>query len=318
MSNKIPAETADALARRLQTSLKRRRPRTWLAYVVVFLAIGGLALVAWWLYNPTPPVRLEVIALDSVVGPDETPEVFAQLAFPDTGDYSPSLLAGRDVVFIEASATSIPGRQGMQKSAVSDAKGRAKVEWPRPGDGKSDAIVARYADVRFKQGSQDKATLFTWDAGRPILLVDVDDTLVPADGFGWETTPLGKTVPRAGAVAALQAAAKKDYLIGYIALAPERALSYRLARGWVGAHFPAGPVIGRPVYPPTADRHDDLRTLLKSLKPRFGERITLIAGQRAAIDVVQEIGIRGLVLGEPVPGAAHMTSWADLARHLEP
>ena len=38
---KIPADKLDALAERLQTSLKRRRPRTWLVVVVATVAAMG-------------------------------------------------------------------------------------------------------------------------------------------------------------------------------------------------------------------------------------------------------------------------------------
>jgi hypothetical protein len=319
---KIPAEQADALARRLQTSLKRRRPRVWIVVLVVLVAVAGLGLLAWSLYNPTALPRLEVIAFDAVAAPDETAQVRAQLAFPDNGEYAASVLASRDLVFLDASATILPGQQGLQKPAVSDAKGAARVEWPRPAAGNA-SIAVRYVDARFKQGSRDDATLFAWERGGKILLVDIDEALTDAEP-AWETTPLDKISPRPHAAKALHDAAAKQWQIGYLAMTPARALTYRLARGWVRAlraekeRFPAGPVFGQLVYPPDADQ--GRATLLGDLKARFGDHITLIANRPETISAGRAAGVRVITVGAeaPEPGVANLTSWTELAGNLNP
>src|SRR3712207_2895286 len=64
---KLPPEKVADMARMLQSSLKRRRPRPW-------LVVGGslltacllLALLAWLLWPQPEPPRLEVVAFDAV------------------------------------------------------------------------------------------------------------------------------------------------------------------------------------------------------------------------------------------------------------
>src|SRR4051812_45604961 len=106
---KITPEQADALARRLQGSLQQRRPRKWR---IAALVIGGMlvlvGLLVWFFYDPSEPVRLEVIAFDTVVSADETPRVRAQLAFPDDVERPVSVLGNRKCVFLDADSLRLP------------------------------------------------------------------------------------------------------------------------------------------------------------------------------------------------------------------
>jgi hypothetical protein len=322
---KIPPEKADALARRLHGSLERRRPRTWL---IALVTIGAVLLVTgllvWWLYDPTEPLRLEVVAVDAVVAPDETAIVRAQLAFPDDGEHAPALLNRRDVVFVDAKALPVPGHQPLQKRTESDAQGRAAVEWARPGQGDVAAISIHFVDAKHKQGSADQASLFLWERQGKILLVDVEETLAQIEPGQWEATPPDKILPRPQAARALQDAAAKKYRVGYLALAPGKPLTYRMVRGWVRAphadkeRFPVGPVFGRPEYATDADVAR--AALLRDLQARFGDQITLVVNRAATAAQGRAAGIRVITIGAEAPaaGAANLASWSDLADHLNP
>lgn len=322
-THKIPPEQADAFARRLRGSLQQRRPHTWwFVAATIAIALAGLGALAWWLHTPTDPVRLEVIAFDAVAAPDETPRLRAQLAFPDDDEHSPALLGGRDVVFLDASAKALllPGQQGLQKSVTSDAHGRAVVEWEGP-KSNVDAIAVRYVDARFKQGSPDHASLFRWERGGNILLVDVQETLAQLEPDRWETTPPDKIAARPHAIAALQDAERRHYQIGYVALAPRRALTYRLVRGWVHAlksdkeRFPPGPVFGRSAETSPA-KAAARRALVEGLSANFGGTIVYIVSAAGAAELGGAPGVRVIMLGEgePVAGVERAADWSQIAK----
>lgn len=322
---RIAPEKADALARSLQGSLKQRRPRTWLiAIATIVIVLGGLGLMAWWLYDPTEPILLEVIAFDSVVAADETPYVRAQLVFPDSAEHAASLLRDRDVVFLDPKGLLLPGQQGLQKSATSDAAGRAEVAWPLPDKNKSEAVTVRHVDTRHKQGSADQSFLFHWERGRKILVVDLDEVLAEVTPAPMQGPP-DKIPP---AVQALQEVAARHVQIGYLAVSPDRPLTYRIQRGWLRTpraekdRFPVGPVFGRPEYSATIDADQARIALLKDLKARFGDNVMLIAGGAATVHETRAAGVHVITVGaeklEGPPGASNLAGWAELPRYLNP
>jgi hypothetical protein len=326
-THKIPPDQADAFAGRLRGALQRRRPHTrWIVVTTIVVGLAGLGLLAWWLHTPTDPVRLEVIAFDAVAAPDETPRLRAQLAFPDDDEHAPALLHNRDVVFLDASANVLllPGQHGMQKSVKSDAGGKAVADWG-PLKGKIDAIAVRYVDARFKQGSPDQASLFRWERGGKILLVDVPEALAQLEPDRWGTTPPDKILPRPHAAQTLQQAERKQYQIGYVALTPTRALTYRLVRGWVHApkaekeRFPAGPVFGRSDYGAVPADDAARRELVESLHARFAGTVIYIV-VRADATGLAGAGARVIVLGEgdPTAGVERAADWSQIMPLLNP
>jgi hypothetical protein len=323
---RIAPEKVDTLARSLQGSLKQRRPRTWLiAIATIGIVLGGLGLLAWWLYDPTEPVRLEVIAFDSIVAADETPRMRAQLVFPDSAEHAASLLRGRDVVFLDPKGLLLPGQAGLQKSATSDAAGRAEVAWPLPDDNKGGAVTVRHVDARHKQGSADQSFLFLWERGRKILLVDLDEVLAEVAPVPMAPGLPDKILP---AVQALQEVAAGQVQVGYLAVAPDRPLTYRIQRGWLRSaraekdRFPVGPVLGRPEYSATMDADQARIALLKDLKARFGDNVMLIAGDAATVRQTRAAGLHVITVGagklDGPPGASDLARWAELPRYLNP
>jgi hypothetical protein len=320
---RIPPDKVDELAARLQTSLKRRRPRNWPAVLgALLVAILVLGLLAWWLYPGPAPPRLEVIAFDAVAAPDESPSARAQLAFPDDGEYPPTLLRGHNIVFLDAMSALLPGQAGVEQSTTSDAKGRAAVPWPLPAPGKPSDFLVRYVDVRRKQGSSDEAKLFLWARGDKVLLVSVEETLVQGDLGPADGARPADVQPQAAQV--LAEAAQKGYRIGYLAVTPTTDLRYRKVRGWVrqqqrGADgLPAGPVLGRKEYPAT-DATQARVEVLADVKARFGDAVTLVGRGPAAGTDGTAVGVRLIVVGgEPVPGAVRAADWSGVPTLLHP
>jgi hypothetical protein len=323
--HKIPADKVDALAGQLKGSLKRRRPRTWLIVVpAMIVAIALLAWLAWYLFDQPQPPRLEVIAFDSVVGPDEPPRVTAQLAFPDQGDYAPSLLARRDVVFLDIKAAQLPGA-GHEVKTTSDAEGRAAVDWVRPEPGKSALVIVRYVDAANKQGSHDQATLFAWARGNKVLLVDVEETLHQLEPGQVKGVRPIKIAPNPQAAPALHEAERRGYRVAYLAVTAATPLEYRIVRGWITPQqtakdgVPAGPVLGRRSYGPSGDADQARRESIRELKSRFGDNLTFVTRTTfaASAGTANQVRVIAIEPGENLPGAVHVRGWAEVIPLLE-
>ncbi len=317
---RIPAQRVDSMASQLKGSLQRRRPRPWLIVGGALLAaIALLVLLAWWLYDQPALPRLEVVVFDAVAAPDEPARVAAQLAFPRPGDLPQSLLAGRDLVFLNLKAAMMPGQQGHQVKTASDAEGRAVVDWPAPAAGKSETIIVRYVDVRQKHGSSDQATLFAWAKDRKILLVDVDEALYQKPPAPAPDAPADNVAPPAAAQA-LREAERRGYRIGYLAAASASPLEYRVVRGWVTGQWagkdglPIGPVLGRRDYPSSIDADQARRERLDDLRQRLGTNVTFVTRTAFAAGAATANQLRAIVIepGENVPGAMRVRGWAEV------
>jgi hypothetical protein len=316
--HKLPPDKVDALAQRLQGSLKRRRPRTWLIVMgAMVLAIAGLSLLAWWLHNRTAPPRLEIIVFDTLAAPDEAPHVAAQLVFPDQGDYSPSLLADREVLFFSVPAP-LPVQEP-EARATTDAHGRAVVDWsPLPPD-KPATVQARYIDAPNKQGSNDQASMVAWEPGSKILVVDVEETLALIEPAQWLGTHPASITTRPDAAAALQEAQRKRYRIAYLAAFARSPAIYPRVRAWVHAtraekdRFPPGPVLGRQEHATEMDADRARRERVSDLKARFGNNITFVT-RTASVP-----GVRVIALDPRAgqPGVIRVPGWAEVIPLLD-
>jgi hypothetical protein len=324
---KLPPARVDALAERLQGSLQRRRPRTWLFVIAaVVIAAGGLGLLAWWLRLQPPAPRLEVIAFDDIAAPNETPHVTAQLVFPDAGDYSPSLLQGREIIFFNAPGFKQPGQQQVQATVVTDEHGRAVVPLTLPDGARPNPIHARYIDAQAKSATNDLATLVRWETDRKILLVDVEEALGEAEPARWEAAFAAGIPVRPQAALALQEAQRKQYQIGYLTVSVTGPLGYRTVRGWVHAprpdkeRLPPGPVLGRRDYTTASDAEQARRARVNDLKTQFGNNITLVARTRAAAATATAAGIRVIILdpGVLMAGVLSVPGWAEVPPLLDP
>jgi hypothetical protein len=313
---KIPPDKVDALAERLQTSLKRGRPRTWLVVVAATcVAIGLLALLAWWLYKPTQAPRLEVIALDAVAAVEKQSRVAALLALPDRGEYPASVLRDHECVFEIG---------GKQVKAQSDAKGRAAIDWGPIDKPAVEAIAVRYVDVRNKQGSADQAKLFAWPAGSKVLVVDVVETLAQIEPERWASTHGADIPPRPDAARVLQQAERNNWRVAYLAVT-DGALDYRKVRGWIGAprpaadRFPAGPVLGNRDFDVENGADKVRQDRVKDLVDQFGGDVTLVTRSQDAASAGKSAGARVIVLDPAIkmPGVRSVPGWSDVIPLLD-
>ncbi len=217
-----------ALARQLKDSLAHRRPRPWkLVLATLAGSVLMLVLLAWWLYPGPKPALLQIIALDVVCPPDETPHARAQLFAPPE-DKEQRRLRGYTVVFHEPPLLLAPDVHRREVVAKTDERGQASVEWPV--DGAHTEYKVRHIDVEQRRGSRDDGRIFVWPKKAPLLIVDADETLI-AD-------TLDEQAPKT-----LTKAANDGWHIVYLSLTSAQPLEFRKARGWIEepSKLPKGP-----------------------------------------------------------------------------
>jgi hypothetical protein len=317
--NKLPPDRVDELARRLQGSLRQDRPRSWLivlvALVVCSALLGGLA---WWLYPRPELPRLEVIALDGLARADETPQARAYLAVPEPEpEFDTSVLRGQEILFTGGTFAIPPGAAAPVKKASTDALGRASVEWPGAQPGRPTTFQARYINVERRHGSNDDATLFVAEKGRPLLVVDVEETLATVPPAQWPALHPAAINVQDGAGKALHKLAEKHALV-YLTVHAAQPLGYRKVRGWVGSKrggpggLPAGPVLGRSVYSGPDDLSEARASVLRDLQSRFAGPVIALVGTAASAETARAARVQTIRVGEG--GIA----WNEVAAPLRP
>ncbi len=287
-------EHAEALARQLKEALAHRRPSPWKA-VLAALAISSLILagLVWWLYPRARAASLEIVALDGVFTPDETPIARAQL-FAPLEDEGTRQLGGHKIVFHELLA--MPGEKPRTVEVQSDEHGQAAVEWPTS-NAESSEFFARYLSTEPRpKNVNDGGRLFVWPKNAPLLIVDADETLIAAKLDEQAATTLNK-------------AAKEGWRIVYLTPAGTHGHEWRIARIWIQrqAKLPIGPVLGRRQFPRATSRSArSRRALLKSLRRFEGPQLAVVKTPDAA-QICKELGVRTILLG----------SWADVPAQLK-
>lgn len=287
-----PKPDADKLAKELQASLAKRRPTQWKPVLTVLgLATAALTLMAWWLYPTAPLPLMQVLVLDEVCTPGETPHAHVQLY---AAENEPPHLAGRNVLFL-GPAISTPGGIGARTGEF----GRASIALTN--DAKEPVLefyVRHYVESRKLEMTHPKrGRIFVWPRDARLLIVDIDDTLNLKE-------------PNKDALAALKKADADGWHIVYVSTveAPERIEKIRtwLETQEADADWPAGPQLNRPAYVITDDLH-----WRKQLADRFaGTKVVVVkAGQS-----VQGWGpdFQAIAIGD-----AKTPSWADVAGQLE-
>lgn len=300
---------ADALAKQLKDSLARRRLRPW--KVVLPAALGCtliLALLAWWLYPRAKPAPLQIVALDSVHTPDETPRASALLHAPFT-EKERRGMGGRTVVFHEQLLILQPNEKPREIVTSSDASGQASVEWPLAQPGLAEFLVL-YIDPAERKGSpHELGRIFVWPKDAPLLLVDVDETLI-----GDELD--------AKAAETLTRAAKEGWHVVYLCLASTQAHEFRTARRWIDknqASLPIGPVLGRKSFGDEVTIAQARREVLQSLHSRFKGTILGLVKNTESANISKEIGLQTILIGtEAAPAEVlHAPTWADVVVRLK-
>ena len=306
---------ADALAKKLKDSLAQRRPRPWKLVIATLLSsVLLLALLAWWLRPQTASAPLQVMALDTICTPDETPTVRAQLLTvrqikdpphlmtPTKEDLR--LLPGHTIVFHEPHLLLPPGVEAREVVVKSDERGQASVEWALRKPMSAEFLVL-HIDAEQRKGSpQDLGRIFVWPKDAPLLVVDADETLI-ADELD------------AQASATLTKAAKDGWHVVYLAPAQTRPHEFRAARGWLTKHqakLPAGPVLGRQHFAADETTEQVRRDLLKQIQERFHGPMLAVVKNGESAQVCRELGLRTILVGAgPAPAkVVHAPTWADV------
>lgn len=288
---------ANALAKKLKDSLAQRRPRPWkLVIAALGCSVLLLALLAWWLRPQTESAALQVMALDTICTPDETPHVRAQLLGAPSTKELPKL-KGHTIVFHEPPVLLPPGVEAREVVVKSDEQGEASVKWTLRKAASSEFLVLHIDTERRSGSPQDLGRIFVWPKGSPLLLVDADETLI-ADGLD------------AKASATLTKAAKDGWHIVYLAPSHTQAHGFRTARGWLIKNqptLPAGPVLGRQHFATDEAIEQVRRDLLKQIQERFHGPMLAIVKHAESAQVCEELGMRTILIG-----AGPALTWADV------
>jgi hypothetical protein len=292
---------ADALAKQLKDSLAKRRPRTWKVVLpVLFGSALLIALAAWWLYPRPKGLPLQIIALDTICTPDETPHAIAQLLEAPESAVS-QRLSGRTVVFREQRLLIAPDVKPREVVTTSDARAQASAEWP-VGQAALTEFLVLHVDAEQRRGSpHERGRIYVWPKDAPLLIVDADETLI-ADELD------------AKASEALIKAAKDGWRIVYLNLASEQPHEFRTARIWMEKHagLPIGPLLGRKKFPDDTPVEQVRHDLLKDLQGRFQGKLLAVVKTEASANVCKELDLPTIILG----GAATPT-WADVPAQLK-
>ena len=303
---KPPTPHAEALAKQLQESLAKRRPRTWKPVLALLAGCTlFLALFAWWMYpRPAMPL-LQIIALDSVFTPDETPIARVQL-FPSPEVEKPRHLSGQSVWF-QGSQFLQAGMKSAELVVKSDEKGQATAELSIEPNQAMAEFLARHFDAsrRLQMSPTENGRVFVWPKEAKLLIVDVDATLM--------AKPLD-----AKAAEVLQPAAEKGWRIVYLAVTGARAEDLRQSREWLETQpsLPIGPVLGRGNYPSDDAMDQARRDVLKSLHSRFTGSKAVIVQSAEAAQVCRGIGLPTIWIGK-ADAPEGVPSWAEVPAKLK-
>ncbi len=310
MSDKTPLNgKTDALARQLKSSLAQRRPRPWkLVLASLAASVLLLGLLAWWMYPKPKPAPLQVMALDVVCTPEETPHVRAQLLRPPD-EMQPRRLSGAQVVFREPLLPQPPGVEPRETIAKSDEHGQAKLEWPlrKP---ESIEFSVQHIDLEQQQASpHDVGRIFVWPKNTPLLMVDAEETLVAA-----------RLDDKASAT--LKSADKIGWRIVYLAPASAQPHDFRKVRRWLHenqAKLPIGPLLGRRQLDAEEGVADARRELLKQLQDRFVGPMFAVVKTPDAAEISKAAGLRTVLIGVgPAPAEVlRAPGWEDVPVKLK-
>lgn len=297
---------ADDLAKRLQESLTKRRPRTWRP-VIVTMVLGSLLLIAltWWMVPRPRPEPLQIVALDAVFAIGETPRIRAQLFLP--GGDSGARRDGATVVFIEQPSLAAPAQKPRELTTTSDANGLATVEWPVTPPAHRGEFEARYLNIPLRHKNLDHGRVFVWPKDARLLIIDADETLIAEDSD-------------AKAEATLKKAYEEGWRIVYLAMTATNAHDFRTARDWINnkAKLPKGPVLGRGAYPDDAPLADIRRATLGSLRDRFPGAHAVVVKSADTAKLATDLRLRTMVVGgAAVADALQVATWADLPLQLK-
>ncbi len=298
-----PKPPAEELARQLKSSLAKRRPRPWMPAAAAIVVCAALLIVlVWWMYPRVPTPPLQIMALDGVFTPDETPKARAQLFAATPGEPAPRL-RGFDIDFHEQLLFPKANAKPRQIIAPSDDTGQASVEWPVGAAALTEFFV-RYVDTQRRRVSAvERGRLFVWPRDAPVLVVDADETLISA-------------APDEIAQATLNKAIDQGWHVIYLALNGANAHEFRQARGWIDRQdkLPKAPVVGRPQFSADASLESARLDVLKQMKLRFAGPMLAVVKTTEAARACRDLGLQTVLIGDADAPAEvlRVASWEEV------
>jgi hypothetical protein len=304
-----PRRNADELAKQLQASLRRQRPRPWLLIggllLVSALALGGLA---WWLAPRPDPPPLAALAVDTLAAADESTEARAILVMTE-GEPDPVRMAGQEVVFLE-SAPAAPGAAPREVKATTDEQGVARADWPLPEGATTAGFLVRYADLRRRKVSLTEGRVFRWPRDSAVVLVDVETALAGAPPARWTADPHA-IAPRAGAGPALQALQKDGRRVVYLAPHGQGWAHDRNVQAWLQKQFAPGPALPvGPLLGPLAGG-DAVDRVVSATVSHFTGPAAIVTADAGLVEAYRQRGVRPVWFGKDAP--ANVPAAADWA-----
>ncbi len=318
---KITPEQAEALLRKAA-----KDPGPWtLGHIIVTVILIALpvAFLVWFFWPRPDPPELLLVAFDQLVVSGENPDLQASLHhLPDTE--VKGRLGNWPIHFQEGMGRL--EKPNWHLKTQSTAEGGATVTLEKSLEMPRTSLLVRYVPGQDHRGSQNNASLFRWAPETPILLVDVETTLTPADLSVWKEFSVRDIARDKEASAVLHSLVEKKIAPVYLAGFLDHPLLYRKARDWIKDRpsvkqlpFPDGPVLGRLNYQDTSHPLESVKELVETLQGKFtGPRFAITKNPELAR--VYEAGqFRTFFLGKKksrLDGVTVVSSWGELVREF--
>ena len=314
--DKKPSQAAEEMARKLQASLQRERPRwfRWLPLLAVIFCVV-LLILGWLLYPVAPPPPLTVTAMDGLtaLGEDAVWEAWLD---PKAKTAEPVKRDKQEVFFWEDRAGAAPEPMAAEKC---DAAGRARHDGGRPEKEGMIEFAVRHLGHERKSADENRARVFVVSPTTPLLLVDVEEGPAELAPELWGKTNPALIKARAGAIPALQGAESMKMQLVYLAMRGDEAKEYRRPRSWARLQLPPGPVLGRLVYDAAGRWTEATRARVLDLRGRFKGPILALAAtaESAALFRAAEVRVIGVGEGPFPPEVSRAAAWQDVPRVIE-
>jgi hypothetical protein len=199
-----------------------------------------------------------------------------------------------------------------------DDSGRAVVELPLPREGISSFGVRAILDGRELQAT---GTIFTWKENRPILAVDIDNTICKTEyeDLIFKTQDV-ESSPIPGSRETLNSLSR-DFYIAYVTARPQ--IYLERTRWWLNNnHFAPGPVMTAPRLRDVIKRKTLKRRMLTGLRRRWPNLLIGIGNNQIDADAYGANGMLALIVNPNVKHAYGLHAivlgdWASVDRFFE-
>lgn len=275
--------------------------RTWL---MLSWGMFGAALLM------TEGCAQAILSVDDAIAFDGKPVAFVAHA------ERPQMLGLRSNIENVTISFFIDGKE-IRRADTGDG-GRAAVEFPLPGPGFS-SFEAR-ADVDGRE-LQTTGPIFNWNDGRPILAVDIDNTISRTEYEDLILKTLDvKSKPIPGSRETLTDLSR-DFYVAYVTARPR--IYVEKTRWWLSQNgFPPGPVVTAPRIRDVIQRKTLKRKMLADLRRRWPNLLIGIGNNQHDAEAYGANGMLALIVNPNVKHAYALDAvvlgdWGAVGRFFE-